>query len=65
MQENGGWPIAMSPSEWILKGSIIWQQVSDILQKNLFDNGLYSIAVMVDDKKSDSNVITVCILFFS
>lgn len=59
VQENGGWPIAMSPSEWILKGSIIWQQVSDILQKNLFDNGLYSIAVMVDDKKSDSNVITI------
>ncbi|XP_070152530.1 endothelin-converting enzyme 1-like [Polyergus mexicanus] len=59
VRKNGGWPMTMSPVEWKLKGFKHWQQISDIMQNNLFDNGLYSIAVMVDDKKSDSNVITI------
>ncbi|XP_029177304.1 neprilysin-1-like [Nylanderia fulva] len=59
VRENGGWPIVMSPFEWVSRGPKTWQQVSNILQGNLFDNGLYGITVMVDDKKSDNNVITI------
>ncbi|XP_072755626.1 endothelin-converting enzyme 1-like [Anoplolepis gracilipes] len=59
VEENGGWPMTMSRLEWKLRGYDKWQQISDILQDNLFDNGLYSIVVMPDDKKSDTNVITI------
>lgn len=63
VEKNGGWPITMSSKEWYRRGYKKWQQVSNIMQDNLFDNGLYQIGVMVDDKKSDSNVIIVGILF--
>lgn len=63
MRKFGGWPMAMSPKEWKRKGCKTWQQVSDILQDNMFDNGLYGILVSVDDKNSDTNVITVRALF--
>lgn len=49
--------------EWELKGYKTWQKISDKLQDNMFFNGLYGILVLVDDKKSDTNVITVRIPF--
>ena len=63
VRNNGGWPMTMSRIEWQLKGVTTWQQISNILQDNFFENGLYRIKVMEDNKKSDTNVITVCILF--
>ncbi|XP_011169776.2 endothelin-converting enzyme 1 [Solenopsis invicta] len=57
--KNGGWPMTMSPREWKRKEYTKWQQISDILQANSFDNGLFGIAVSVDDKNSDSNIIIV------
>ncbi|XP_011876235.1 PREDICTED: endothelin-converting enzyme 1-like [Vollenhovia emeryi] len=59
VKKNGGWPMTMSPREWKRKGYKTWQQVSDVLQNNMFDNGLYEILVSVDEKKSDTNVITI------
>lgn len=56
--------MTMSHREWKWKGYKTWQQVSDILQTtNMFNNGLFGITVSVDDKKSDTNVIVVRILF--
>ena len=63
VRNNGGWPMTMSRIEWQLKGAATWQEISNVLQDNFFENGLYRIKVMEDNKKSDTNVITVCILF--
>lgn len=62
VKKNGGWPMTMSAREWKRKGYKTWQQVSDILQDNMFNNGLYGILVGVDEKQSDTNVINVRIL---
>ena len=62
VRNNGGWPITMFRNEWQLNGNKTWQQISNILQDNFFGNGLYDVKVRVD-KKSYTNVITVCILF--
>lgn len=56
---NGGWPITMTSREWRWKGYKMWQQVSNLLEKNMLYNGLYGITVSVDEKKSDTNIITI------
>ncbi|XP_020278890.1 neprilysin-like [Pseudomyrmex gracilis] len=54
----GGWPIAMSRHEWNKK-NLTWQNVSSILHKNEFDNGLYIVEVSQDFKIANSNVIYI------
>ena len=63
VQKNGGWPITMSRPAWELNVNKTWQEISDISQDNSFDKGLYSIMVLPNHKKSDTNAIHVCILF--
>lgn len=54
--------MAMSIKEWQMK-RYTWQQISNFMHNNMFDNGLYNIIVEVDDKESDKHVIFVSILF--
>ncbi|XP_024875527.1 endothelin-converting enzyme homolog [Temnothorax curvispinosus] len=63
VRKNGGWPMTMSPGEWERKEyNRTWQQVSDILQNNVFDNGLYRISITEDNKESDINIIIAIVV---
>ncbi|XP_024875528.1 endothelin-converting enzyme 2-like [Temnothorax curvispinosus] len=60
VRKNGGWPMTMSPRER-KEYNRTWQEVSDILQNNMFDNGLYRISVGVNYKESDTNIIGILV----
>ncbi|XP_020296570.1 neprilysin-like [Pseudomyrmex gracilis] len=54
----GGWPMVLSLHEWSTK-NLTWQNISTILHRNTFDNGIYQIDVFVDSRMSNSNVIHI------